>query len=159
MSRTMLVGNIRLDDNRYFSGSSRCRDNTGLGDYRDHLMYNLHEDIRPDDTLIFVGNVSRSMTYLQLIKSINCAMKILIVGDQDMFNLEIYRRIFDRVVSSYTENNFYVTSKPVIPMSIPAGCRNLYSDGPHYNKMRLGIQYQCISTERTDYTAVDINTI
>ena len=69
------------------------------------IINNFNSKLKPNDTLVIVGDVCYDSSYIDLIDQINCDDKILIIGNYDEDKLDILKRKFGHV---FTERYFQI---------------------------------------------------
>ena len=93
-----------------------------LEEMHDTIINNFNQVLKPEDTLVIIGDVCYDSNYIDLIDRIECKDKILIIGNYDTDKLNLLKDKFvvihdqKYIQLEYKENDYFgilVSHKPV----------------------------------------------
>lgn len=125
----------------------------------DELVRRWNSCVNPNDFIIHCGDVSMNKTgYDRVINRLN-GRKILVIGNHDTFNLDVYQKHWEHITSMLViYDKAIITHIPVHPSSIERFHVNIHGH-LHANVVlnpdgTPDQHYRCVSVEHTDYYPV-----
>jgi len=141
------------------SDGSPLRDFSSAEEMNEHMIHCHNSVVRPQDKVIFLGDVAINKKYLEILRRLN-GKKKLIMGNHDIFELKYYAEHFYEMKAYRVFDKHIMSHIPVHKASIGRFVANVHGhthsenvlleDGtvdPHYIAM-------CVEQPHVNYTPV-----
>lgn len=113
MSCSYLCSDSHLDHENIY----KQRSMVGSVEENTELFLRDYSVVKPDDVVIFCGDVAFKPEALHLIRKLK-GRKILVKGNHDTLNFRLYSEIFENIFGSLFKYGFQITHVPVHPNSL-----------------------------------------
>ena len=135
------------------SDGSPLRDFSSAEEMNEHMVHCHNSVVRPQDKVIFLGDVAINKKYLEILRRLN-GKKKLIMGNHDIFDLKYYSEYFYDIKAYRVFDGHIFSHIPVHPSSIERWRGNVH--GHLHDKKLDDPRYICMSVEQehVNYTPV-----
>ena len=135
------------------SDGSPLRDFSSAEEMNEHMVHCHNSVVRPQDKVIFLGDVAINKKYLEILRRLN-GKKKLIMGNHDIFDLKYYSEYFYDIKAYRVFDGHVFSHIPVHPSSIERWRGNVH--GHLHDKKLDDPRYICMSVEQehVNYTPV-----
>lgn len=154
MTRLMITSDLHLGHKNIH----KFRDAKTAEDHHEFVFERLATSINKRDSIIFIGDIAFDKYWLDKIKSINCAKKLLVCGNHDTDNGIKMRDLvnaYDDVVSMYSRRNYWFTHCPIHPSQMRGRIANIH--GHLHSKVINDERYINACVEHTDYYPISFS--
>lgn len=151
MTRLMITSDLHLGHKNIH----KFRDAKTAEEHHEFVFERLATSINKRDSVIFLGDIAFDKYWLDAIKSINCAKKLLVCGNHDTENgikMRDLVNVYDDVVSMYSRRNYWFTHCPIHPSQMRGRIANIH--GHLHSKVIGDDRYINACVEHTDYYPV-----
>ncbi len=157
--RVFGIGDTHFGHKKMVHGdmTERIRPFLSIEDHDEELVRRWNSVVDPRDLVYHLGDVVINRWALQACARLN-GRKILVMGNHDIFRMEEYLQYFDQLRGAVNYSNMLLTHIPVHPSQMTRFDGNIHGHLHHRYVTdaagELDIRYECISTERVNYTPV-----
>ena len=118
---------------------------TSIEEHDNAIIANINNMVTKRDCLYILGDVAFKRTSLELLVTIPCVKK-LILGNHDMYNMDLYRKYFSQIFGAIRLQGCILTHIPVATTEFPRYRLNIH--GHLHSKTIPDSRYKCVSLEQ-----------
>jgi calcineurin-like phosphoesterase family protein len=142
------------------SEGKKVRDFPSVEHMDNTMIERYNKTVSQRDTCYFVGDVSMNKKYLTKLKELN-GRKILIKGNHDIFDLDLYLEYFDDIRAYHVTNRCIISHIPVHTEELKRFGLNIHGHTHTYrvldDKGNVDKRYACVCVEQLNYTPVKLD--
>lgn len=152
MTRLMITSDLHLGH------LNICKFRTQFSTPEEHdniVFENLATSVNKRDSLILLGDVAFTKYWLDKIKSINCAKKLLVCGNHDTekgIKMRDLVKVYDDVVAMYSRRNYWFSHCPIHPAELRGRLGNIHGHG--HQDVIDDPRYFNVCLEHTNYKPI-----
>lgn len=131
MSRLMLSSDLHLGHKNIYKFRPEF---SSSEEHHEVLFDNLASNVNKRDSLILLGDIAFDKVWLERIKGIKCAKKLLVCGNHDLdFGLKMVDlvTVYDEIKALYTKRNYWFSHCPIHPQEMRGRCGNIHGHLHH----------------------------
>ena len=154
---TLFIGDCHFDDKNIMT--HREWGNKTSAEHDEAMMENIRSAVNKRDTLVMVGDIANSVPGLEMVKSIVCGKKTLILGNHDTdkrMNLAVLAHYYQSIYSTITfKGEFVLSHVPINKQCFRNASVNVHAH--QHNVSMNDPDYFSVSADMIDFKPITEN--
>lgn len=162
MARIFVISDLHLGHQNILffkkEGGHPLREFNSLDEMHGAIINRWCQTVKSEDHVYVLGDICFDRKYLEIFNGLP-GHKRLVLGNHDLFNIQVYAKYFEKIFGVRQLNGVWLTHTPMHEDSVNAPGVVCNVHGHLHSKIINHPKYVNVCVEQINYTPVDLETI